>query len=180
MLNLFDLAILSILCFCLIRGVFTGLIRELFSLTGVLIGFITASTFYLTISKFLSRWTLDASKIKIFSFLGIFIGSLIAMDIFGKFVKQLFKIEFNSGIDNAFGAGAAIVKGVFIVCVLLLTLTAFLPRETPSIENSLLSAHFTMASEKMARIVSKDIRHKFQTNIGAYKKAWDNKEMRTK
>jgi len=180
MMNLFDLAIISILCFCLIRGVFTGLVRELFSLTGVLIGFIAASTFYMAIAKFLSRWTLDVSKIKILSFLCIIFGSLIAIGIFGRIVKQLFKIDFLSGVDNIFGAGVATVKAVLIVSVLLLTLTAFLPRETPFIKNSLLSAHFTVVSEKMAMIVSKGMRHGFQTKIGAYKKAWKNKKMRTK
>jgi membrane protein required for colicin V production len=176
MMNLFDLAIISILCFCLIRGVFTGLIRELFSLTGVLIGFIAASTFYMAIAKFLSRWTLDASKIKILSFLCIIFGSLITIGIFGRIAKQLFKIDLLSGVDNLFGAGVATVKAVLIVSVLLLTLTAFLPGETSSIKNSLLSAHFTVVSEKMAMMVSKDMRHGFQTKIGAYKKAWKNKK----
>ena len=180
MMNLFDLAILSILCFCLIRGVFTGLVRELFSLTGVLIGFIAASTFYMTIVKFLSRWTLDASKIKILSFLGIFFVFLTAISTFGKIVKNLSKIDLSSGIDTAFGTGIAVVKGVLIVSVLLLTFTAFLPIKTPIIKNSQLSAHFTVVSEKMAMMVSKDMRHGFQTKIGAYKKAWKNKKMRAK
>ena len=179
-MNLFDLAILSILCFCLIRGAFTGLIRELFSLTGVLIGFIAASTLYMTFAKFLSRWALDASKIKILSFLSIFFGSLIAIGTFGRIIKHLFKIDLLSGVDTTFGAGIAVIKGVLIVSVLLLTLTSFLSRKTPIIKNSLLSAHFTVVSEKMARIASKDMRHEFQTKIGAYKKAWKNDKMRTK
>lgn len=172
MMNLFDLAILSILCFCLIRGIFTGIIRELFSLTGVLIGFMAASMFYMGVAKFLSRWTLDASKIKILSFLSIFFGSLIAIGTFGRIVKHLFKIDFSSGIDTIFGAGIAVIKGLLIVSVLLLTLTAFLPIKTPIITDSQFSPHLSMVSEKMAKMVSKDMRHKFLAKIGVYKNAW--------
>lgn len=95
--------------------------------------------------------------------------------IFGRIAKQLFKINLLSGVDNIFGAGVATVKAVLIVSVLLLTLTAFLPIETPSIKNSLLSAHFTVVSEKLAMMISKDMRHGFQIKIGVYKKAWKNR-----
>jgi len=171
-MNLLDLAILSILCFCLIRGVFTGLIRELFSLTGVLAGFIAASTWYLDAAKFLSRWALDASKIKILSFLSIFFGFLLAISILGRAVKFRLKIDFLSGVDSTFGASVAVIKGVLIISVLLLALTAFLPKKAAIIKDSLFSPRLTVVSEKMARMVSKDMRHEFLAKISVYKKAW--------
>ena len=175
-MNLFDLAIISTLCFCLINGIFTGLIGELFSVTGVLAGFFAASTHYIEVTKSLSYWIQDASKIKIWSFLSIFIGFLIAISILGRIVNSLFKIDILSSVDRTFGAGVGIIKGVLIVSVLLLTLTAFLPKEVSIIKDSLLSSHLTLISEKMARIVSKDMRHGFLAKIGAYKKAWKNKK----
>jgi len=98
-MNLFDLAIILTLCICLISGIFTGVIGELFSVTGVL-----------------------------------------------------------------------------IVFVLLLTFTSFLPKNASVVKNSLLASNFTLISEKMAMVVSKDMRHKFLPKINAYKKAWKNKE----
>ena len=175
-MNLFDLTIIVILCFCFIRGVFTGLIRELFSTTGVLAGFLAASTCYMEVAKSLSRWISDASKLKILSFLSIFFGFLIAMSILGRIAKNLLKIDFVSGIDCTFGAGVGIIKGVLIVSVLLLTLTAFLPKEASIIKNSLLSSNFTSISGKMAMIVSKDMRHEFLSKILPYKNVWKNKK----
>lgn len=171
-MNLFDLVILSSLCFCLIRGVFTGLIRELFSLTGVLAGFMAASTGYLEVAKSLSRWTSDASKIKILSFLSIFFGFLLAISILGRAVKFRLKIDFLSGVDSTLGASVALIKGILIVSVLLLTLTAFLPKKAPLIKNSMFSPRLTVVSEKMAKMVSKDMRHGFIAKISVYKTAW--------
>jgi membrane protein required for colicin V production len=174
-MNLFDLAILVTLCYCLIRGVFTGLIRELFSLTGALVGFLAASTCYLEVTKFLSRWISDASQIKILSFPSIFLGFLIVMSVLGRIVKHLLKIDLLSGVDSTFGAGIAIIKGILIVSVFLLALTAFLPGNGLLVKNSLLSSNFTLVSDKMARIASKDMRHEYLAKITEYKKAWKNK-----
>lgn len=175
-MNLFDLAIISTLCFFLIRGVFTGLIRELFSVTGVLAGFLAASTRYIEVSESLSCWMPDGFKVNLLSFLSIFFGFIITISVLGGIVKPLLKIDLLSSVDRTFGAGVAIIKGVLIVSVLLLTLTAFLPKDVSIIKNSLLSSHFTLVSEKMARIVSKDMRHEYLAKIEAYKKAWENKK----
>ena len=143
-------------------------------MTGILAGFLAASTCYMEVAKFLSRWISDASKIKTLSFLSIFFGLLIAISILGRIVKNLIKIDLLSGVDCTLGAGVGIIKGILIISVLLLTITAFLPQEDPMIKNSLLSSNFTLISEKMAMIVSKDMRHEFSTKIGIYKKAWKN------
>jgi membrane protein required for colicin V production len=127
------------------------------------------------VTKFLSRWMPDASKIKILSFLSIFLGFLIVFSILGRFVKSLLKMEFFRGVDCTFGAGVGIIKGVLIVSVLLLTLTAFLPDDVSIIKNSLFSSHFTLISKKMAMIAPKDMRHEFLAKTGPYKKAWENK-----
>jgi len=175
-MNLFDVAIISILSFCLIRGVFTGLIRELFSVTGVLVGFVAASTRYSQVSKSLSYWMPEPYKTSLLSFLSIFFGVTIAITVLGRIVKPLFRIVLTSGVDRTFGAGVAIIKGVLIVSVLLLTLTAFLPKDVPIIKNSFLSPYFTVASEKMARIVSKEMRHDFLEKLKPIEKSWKNKK----
>lgn len=126
-MNLFDLAIISILCFCLIRGVFTGLIRELFSVTGALAGFLAASTHYVQVAESLSYRIPDTVKVNLLSFLSIFFGFIITISVLGGIVKPLLKTDLLSRVDRTFGAGVAIIKGVLIVSVLLLTLTAFLP-----------------------------------------------------
>jgi membrane protein required for colicin V production len=175
-MHLFDLVIISTLCFCLIRGVFTGLIRELFSVTGVLAGFVFASARYSQVAKWLSYWMPDPSKASLLSFLCIFFGFTITITVLGRLVKPLLKIVLMSSVDRLFGAGVAIIKSVLIVSVLLLTLTAFLPKDVSIIKNSSLSPRFIVVSEKMARIVSKDMRHEFLEKLKVIKKSWENKK----
>jgi membrane protein required for colicin V production len=65
------------------------------------------------------------------------------------------------------------MKGILIVSVLLIALTAFLPKGTPVIKDSLLSPYVTLVSEKMAKVISKDMKHDFSTKIATIKKAWE-------
>jgi membrane protein required for colicin V production len=97
---------------------------------------------------------------------------LLAISILGRAVKFRLKIDFLSGVDSTFGASVAVIKGVLIISVLLLTLTAFLPKKAAIIKDSLFSPRLTVVSEKMARMVSKDMRHEFLAKISVYKKAW--------
>ena len=71
-MNLFDIGILVILGFCLIRGGFRGLIKEMSAIIGVFGGFYGAYTYYPLVAKLLSRWMSDAGYSNILAFLIIF------------------------------------------------------------------------------------------------------------
>ena len=173
-MNLFDLGIIMILCFCLIRGFFMGIIRGLFSITGILIGFFGASAFYMEVAESFLYWIPNASHVNLWSFLSIFFGFFFAISILGVVVNYLLKIDFLNWVKRTFGAVIGVIQGVLFVSVLLLTLTAFLPKGTPIIKNSLFSSYVTLVSGKLARIVSIEMRHKYVAKIREYKRSWEN------
>jgi membrane protein required for colicin V production len=167
-MNLFDLGIIMILCF------FMGIIRGLFSITGILIGFFGASAFYMEVAESFLYWIPNASHVNLWSFLSIFFGFFFAISILGVVVNYLLKIDFLNWVKRTFGAVIGVIQGVLFVSVLLLTLTAFLPKGTPIIKNSAFSSYVILVSEEMARIVSKDMRHKYVVKIRDYKRSWEN------
>jgi membrane protein required for colicin V production len=174
--NLFDIVIVIVLAYCVIRGIFRGLTKELFSLIGVLGGFYAAYTYYVVITKPLSRWIANTGYLNIISFLIIFCGVFLTISILGVVINYLLKIVFSGWIDRICGSGLGAIKGILIVSVLLVTLTAFLPKGAPVIKNSLLAPHVALVSEKMAKVVSKDMRKAFSSKIAEFKKAWKKKK----
>jgi membrane protein required for colicin V production len=74
--------------------------------------------------------------------------------------------------DRICGAGFGLLKGVLIISVLLIIFTAFLPQGDPIVRNSVLAPHLTLVSEKMAKVVSKDMKQLFSSNIRELKKSW--------
>ena len=172
-MNFFDIIVIVILGYCLIRGVFRGFIKELSSIIGVLGGFYAAFTYYMVVAKPLSKWIANSGYLNILSFLIIFCGVFIMISILGVIINYLLKIVFLGWLDRIFGAVFGAMKGILIVSVLLIALTAFLPRGTSVVKDSLLSHHVLLVSEKMAKIVPKDMKHAFSDKIATIKKAWE-------
>jgi len=171
-MNPFDILIIVILGYSLVRGLFRGLVKEVSSIVGVLGGFYAAYTYYSVLADLLARFIHDKSYLNILSFLIIFCGVLIAVGVLGVIIKYLLNIAFLGWIDRVGGVVFGALKGVLIVSILFITLTAFLPRGTAFIKNSTLAPHVSWISEKMAKVVSKEMKQDFIAKLGELKKAW--------
>ena len=170
----FDMLIIIIVSFCLIRGLFRGLIKEITSIIAVIAGFYAAYTYYplLSASPLLSGWIQNHAYLNIISFMVIFGFILILISLLGILIKMLLKIAFLGWVDRLFGAGFGFLKGILIVSVLLFMFTSFLDKGSPFIGNSLLSPHVTAVSETMSTFVSSDMKKGFESNIIKLKEIW--------
>lgn len=171
-MNPLDILIIIILLYCLIRGIFRGIIKELSSIIGVLGGFYGAYAYYPLVAKQLSRWISNTGYLNILSFMIIFCVVFIVISILGIIIKYLLRISFLGWVDRVCGAGFGIIKGILIVSVILLALTTFLPKGAPLIKNSLLSPHVTMISEKLIKVTSTQMKRQFGAKIEELKKIW--------
>ena len=174
-MNAFDLLIITILVFCIIRGVFRGLVKEISSLIGVLGGFYAGYTYYADVSVILFKWISTPSYRYIASFLTIFFLVFFIISIAGIIIKYLLNITFLNWVDRLFGAVSGIIKGILIVSVLLIVLTAFLPKKNSFIKDSCISPHVTILSENMAKVTPKEIKKNFTNKINELKKYWKTK-----
>ena len=171
-MNLFDMMVIVIFAFCVIRGVFRGLIKELSSIVGVLAGFYAAYSYYTVIAKPLSRWLTNPAYANILGFLIIFCLIFLVVSIIGIVIKYLMNIAFMGWVDRICGAAFGAIKGVLIIAVLLIVFTAFLSKGTPFMKESLLAPHIAVISEKMAKVVSQDMKRQFTVKIQELKKTW--------
>lgn len=174
-MNFLDIFIIIVLAYCLIRGIFSGLIREISAIVGVFAGFYGAYTYYPVVARLLARWISDVSYLNILSFLIIFCVLFILVSILGVIIKYVLKIAFLGWVDRICGAGFGFVKGILIVSVVLITLTAFLTKGAPVIRDSRLAPHVTIISQNMAKVVSKDMKKAFTAKLAELKKTWDKR-----
>jgi membrane protein required for colicin V production len=172
-MNYLDIIIVVILSYCVIRGVFRGLIKELSSIIGVFGGFYAAYTYYTVVAEPLSEWISNPGYLNILSFMVIFCVVFLVISILGVIINYLLKLAFLGWFDRFCGAVFGAMKSLLIVSVILIALTTFLPKGTPLIKDSLLSPHVTLVSEKMIKVVPKDMKDTFTTKITELKKEWD-------
>ena len=171
-MNPFDILIVVIVGFSLVRGLFRGLVKEISSIIGVFGGFYAGYTYYKTLGQLLSSIVHDEAYLNILSFLIIFCGVLIVVSVMGVIIKYLLNIAFLGWVDRIGGLIFGLAKGVLIVSVLFISLTAFLPKGSVFIKESVLAPHVSWVSEKMAKVVSQEMKIDFVSKLGELKKAW--------
>ena len=171
-MNPFDMLATAILAFCVIRGIFRGLIKEMSSIVGVLSGYYAAYTYYPEIAKLLSRWLTNSAYVNILSFLVLFCVVFLVVSTLGVVIKYALNIAFLGWFDRICGSLFGAVKGILIVAVLVVIFTAFLPQGSSFIKNSQLAPHIVMVSEKLVKFVSRDLKQQFTSKIEHIKKSW--------
>ena len=171
-MNPFDIFIIIIIAYSLIRGLFRGLVKEVSSIIGVLGGFYAAYSYYPMVAKLFANLITNSSYLNILSFLIVFCSVLIIISILGIVIKYLLNVAFLGWIDRACGLGFGLVKGLLIVTVLFIILTTFLPKGAPLVKKSILAPHVIWISEKMVNVVPKEMKKDFFVKLDEFKKAW--------
>ena len=166
------MVIVVIISFCLIRGLFRGLVKELSSIIGVLGGFYAAYTYYTVLVRFISRWITQLAYLKIISFLLIFCSVFIIISISGIIIKYILNISFLTWVDRVFGSIFGLIKGSLVVAVIVLVLTVFLDKGTTVVSRSMLAPHITLLSEKMINVVPYDMKKNYKKKLNNFKKDW--------
>ena len=176
LMNPVDIGIAVVIAFCVIRGFFRGFIKEIFSLIGALAGFYIACIYYPDAAKLLIKWAPSLPYENIISFVLIFIGILILISLLGVGIKYLLNIVFLGWVDRVCGILFGAAKGVLIVSMVLLVLTAFVPEFDSMIKSSKLAPEVTRFSEQMIRAVPPGVKRQFIDKIEVFKKEWEKKK----
>ena len=171
-MNPFDILVSIIFGFCLIRGIFRGLVKELSSIIGVITGYYAAYSYYPHVAKFLSKWISVVDYSRLIGFLVIFIGVFLIISILGVIIKYLMSIAFLGWTDRISGGIFGLIKGLLIASVLFIVFTTFLSKNASLVKDSVVAPHLSHFSTQMAKIVDKDMKHEFTEKFEGLKKAW--------
>ncbi len=172
-MNPFDIVVIIILGYCLIRGFFRGLIKEVSSIIGVLAGFYAGYTYYSEFAVSLSAWISSQAYSNILAFMLLFCSVFVVISIIGIIIKYLMNIAFLGLIDRIGGVIFGAAKGILITSVILLILTTFLPKGAPLISKSVLAPHVVSVAEVMSRVVSEKLKQEFSVKFLELKKIWN-------
>jgi membrane protein required for colicin V production len=171
-MNLLDYILLAIAGYCLVRGVFRGLIKELTSIIGVMGGFYAAYSYYRQAAHHLSRWVTDPAYLNILSFFILFAAVFLVVSFIGVVLKYLMNITFLGWTDRVCGALFGATKGLLIAIVLVLVLTTFLPSNAAAIRNSRVARHTIQFSAYLVKLTPTEMKQGFDAKMKELNKSW--------
>ena len=130
-----DWVIIAFVVLNVVLAAMQGFFAEAFSMAGLVVGYVVAAWRYQRLADWLLSFLKSELLAQILAFLIIFWAILVVFSLAGRIMRKLVKEVGLSAFDRFLGAMLGVVKGVLVVAVILMGMTAFTPT-SPLLENS--------------------------------------------
>lgn len=176
-MNPFDMVIVVILSYSIIRGAFRGVIREVAAIVGVVGGFYAAFMHHDLLAPLLSGWIENLHYIYIASFLILFCAFFLAATLVGFLLRTLLKLMLLGVIDRVLGAVFGALKAVILVSLLFFLLITFLPAGGRQMVNeSVMAPRINAVAGGVARVIPRDVRQSVAQRMQELKTEWEKNQ----
>lgn len=163
-MSLLDWVILAILIVSTLAAARSGIIVEIFSLGGLLLGLLLACWNYQRLLPWVMSWGAGESVGKVIAFIVIALGIMILAGILGRIIRWSIRFVGLGWLDMLAGAAFGLVKGAVLVVVMIVALLAFVPR-TSLVRDSRLAPAFLTAAHGVAGVSPAELSGKIRDGI---------------
>ena len=171
-MNSLDIFFIIVLAFFLIRGIFRGLIQEVSSMVGLILGFFLASKYYSLALPYLGKIISNDNWTKIASYMAIFLGVMGLVLILSIALKKLLNVALLGWLDKIAGGALGLIKACLICSITLLVLTSFLPARTRLIHDSKLAPYVHNVSKILGNFLPQELKQKFEDRASSIQSLW--------
>jgi membrane protein required for colicin V production len=156
-MNPLDWLLTILLAYSVVRAAMRGFFQETFALGGLILGFLFACWFYRLLAINLKGLITSLQIAELAAFLLILAGTMIVASLLGRFLRHTASAIGLGFVDRLLGAVFGLLRGALLGVVLLLAVTAFLPR-SPWVENSDLAPYFLRAAHAVSFVMPSDLK----------------------
>ena len=121
--NFFDYFSLATIIFFTFKGYKNGIIIEIATGVGIILGLILAKTFYSELSTNISFLIEEKLTREILSFLSLFVSSIIIANILGRLFKQILGLIFLGQVDKLLGGYFGLFKSILILKIVIILIS---------------------------------------------------------
>jgi membrane protein required for colicin V production len=175
-MNILDIIFLILIGLSIIYSFIRGLVRELFSLLAIILGFFGATYGYLAMANWLRRWMGNETLAQVLGFAILFFLIALGLGLLGRALSRLLKKMDLSWADRMGGAAFGFIKAIFLIAIILLVLTAFLPSRSKLLSESRVSSVALTIARQLSYLVPEKLRTLYHLKEKELKKYWATKE----
>ncbi len=132
-MNIIDSILVVILCFFALRGYFKGLFREVFSLLGLLIGFMVAVRYDEPVAALWGEyWEFSPIVLRAITFVGLIFVVYFGFSLTGWLLHRSAKLLFLQAVNRVGGIVLGMGKGAAIMALIIFYLgsSSWIPQKT--------------------------------------------------
>lgn len=164
-----DWAIVAIVAISVVMAAKEGLVVEVFSLAGLVVGLLLASWDYQRLTPWVGTWVHSAALTQALAFLLIAFGVMIAAALAGRFIRWSVKSIGLGWADRIAGAAFGLVKGCVLVTIAVMVIAAFWPSATWFRRSRLAPGFLTMA-HRVAVVAPADFEQRIRAGVVVLRK----------
>ncbi|PNU20152.1 colicin V production protein [Geothermobacter hydrogeniphilus] len=123
-MNSFDIAILGVMAAFLLKGALRGLLKEVCSLLGLVVGGFLAFRYQGPLGEVLMKacdW--PAQVCVVLAFLALFLSSIVLFGAIGFLLSRFVKLVFLGGLNRVAGGFFGLAQGVLLLAIVLFALS---------------------------------------------------------
>lgn len=136
-MNGLDIALLVVLIFFFLRGIFRGFVKEVVGVLALVVAFVIASHYYPALGDALKAFIQNQDYRNTIGFEVVFLVTFFIISLLGLLVDKLISIAIPGWISGLIGACVGVGKGVVLAAVILMAATVFIRQDTPFFKDSL-------------------------------------------
>ncbi|MDR2198595.1 MAG: CvpA family protein [Deltaproteobacteria bacterium] len=156
-MNALDIALIVVLSYFLIRGIFRGLVKEVVGFLGIFIAFWVASIYWPNGAGLMKGLINNESFQAVLSFIAIYLVTYTLIGIFSVFVDKIVKLAITPLVSSLFGALIGLVKGIALTVVILSCSTAFIGPGEPFFRDSAAWSWFEPMTVELKSFLPRDL-----------------------
>lgn len=162
-MNLLDIVIAALCIGFAVYGSLQGVVRQLFSWTGLIFGHLVGVKFYATVQE---QLRLDFPHGDIVSYLLTFVAVYLVFRLVGLLIERWVRGSELSGTDRFAGMLAGVMKGALLSVLLVFVLVILLPRDTSLLRESKLAPRAMVAAKWVQKVFPERISNAFREKAG--------------
>ncbi len=172
-MNALDIAIIVIVGTTFVMSLFRGLVKEVFALGSLILGFVIANATYVYPAEFLRSYLQNDATVKVLGYVLVFVGASVAVRLLGTFAEKFVRKALLGWANHLGGAVFGFLKGCLIVSVILMLVTSFMPKSV-ILQESILTPYVLSTVSWVARVSTPEIKEKFKATRQELERIWKN------
>ena len=165
-----DWVILIVVILSVVSAAKAGLVLEVCTLAGLIVGLLVASWDYEKLTPWMGQWIHRRALNETLSFIVIALGVMIVAGIAGRIVRWSVKSVGLGWMDRLGGAAFGLVKGCALVTVGVMVIAAFWPRAT-WFQQSRFAPEFLSMAHAAAGVAPAELGDRIRSGVVVLRKA---------
>lgn len=176
-MNALDVSFLILIGISVIYSFIRGLVREIFSLLAIILGFLGASYGYAILAVWLKKWVENETLALVLGFAILFLAIAFSLSLAGKLLSNFIKSMDLSWADRVGGGAFGLLKAILLIAVIILVLTAFLPAKSKILRESVISPSVMTIARGLSWVVPEKLHGLYEEREKELKKFWATQEL---